>query len=127
MDAKGFPERGTDDEYAIYFEKIFGTDRERQRRYLRTILSEERVSLSVGNRVLGALIASGRSRAVFTTNFDSVVEKSVAEVGEKSMFRDIARSVRSYCDTIGMRLTMTVWSAREVVWVARSTVRRSPC
>ncbi len=85
MDARGFPEQWADDEYAIYFEKIFGTDRERQRRYLRAILSEERVSLSVGNRVLGALIAAGLSRAVFTTNFDSVVEKSVAEVGEKSI------------------------------------------
>ena len=85
MDAKGFPEQWADDEYVIYFEKIFGADRERQRRYLRAMLSEERVSLSVGNRVLGALIASGLSRAVFTTNFDSVVEKSVAEVGEKSI------------------------------------------
>ena len=85
MDARGFPEQWAEDEYATYFEKIFGTDRERQRRYLRAILSEERVSLSVGNRVLGALIASGLSRAVFTTNFDSVVEKSVAEVGEKSI------------------------------------------
>ncbi len=85
MDARGFPEQWTDDEYAIYFDKIFGTDRERQRRYLRAILSEERVSLSVGNRVLGALIASDLSRAVFTTNFDSVVEKSVAEVGGKSI------------------------------------------
>lgn len=85
MDSKGFPEQWADDEYAIYFEKIFGTDRERQRRYLRAILSEERVSLSVGNRVLGALIASGLSRIVFTTNFDSVVEESVAEVGEKSI------------------------------------------
>ena len=85
MDARGFPERWADDEYASYFEKIFGADRERQRRYLRAILSEEQVSLSVGNRVLGALIASGLSRIVFTTNFDSVVEKSVAEVGEKSI------------------------------------------
>ncbi len=85
MDARGFPEQWADDEYGIYFEKIFGTDRERQRRYLRAILSEERVSLSVGSRVLGALIASGLSRAVFTTNFDSVVERSVAEVGEKSI------------------------------------------
>ncbi|MCY4237594.1 MAG: SIR2 family protein, partial [Rhodospirillaceae bacterium] len=85
LDARGFPDQWTDDEYAIYFERIFGADRERQRRYLRDILSEERVSLSVGNRVLGALIASSLSRIVFTTNFDSVVEKSVAEVGDKSI------------------------------------------
>ena len=85
MDARGFPEQWADDEYATYFQKIFGADREHQRRYLRSVLSEEKVFLSVGNRVLGALIASGLSRVVFTTNFDSVVEKSVAEVGAKSI------------------------------------------
>ena len=85
MDARGFPEQWADDEYATYFEKIFGADRERQRSYLKAILSEERVSLSVGNRILGALMCAGFSRAVFTTNFDSVVEKSVAEVAGKSL------------------------------------------
>ena len=85
MDTRGFPAQWAEDEYATYFEKIFGADKERQRRYLKAILSEERVSLSVGNRVLGALISSGFARAVFTTNFDSVIEKSVAEVGGKSL------------------------------------------
>ena len=85
MDARGFPAQWAENEYATYFEKIFGADKERQRRYLQGILSEERVSLSVGNRVLGALISSGLTRAVFTTNFDSVVEKSVAEVAGASL------------------------------------------
>ena len=85
MDARGFPEQWADNEYATYFEKFFGTDKERQRRYFRFILSDENVSLSVGNRVLGGLIASGLTKVVFTTNFDSVVEKSVAEVGEMSI------------------------------------------
>jgi len=39
----------------------------------------------VGNRVLGALIASGLCRISFTTNFDSVVEKAVAEVSGQSI------------------------------------------
>ena len=85
MDARGFPVQWAEDEYETYFEKIFGSDKESQRRYLRDILSEEQISLSVGNRVLGALIASGLTRAVFTTNFDSVVEKSVAEVSGESL------------------------------------------
>ncbi len=85
MDARGFPAQWAEDEYATYFEKIFGADKERQRRYLKGILSEERVSLSVGNRVLGALMSSGLTRVVFTTNFDSVVEKSVAEVAGMSL------------------------------------------
>lgn len=85
MDARGFPALWADEEYPIYFEKIFGSDSERQRKYLKAILSEEKVTLSVGNRVLGALLASELCKIVFTTNFDSVVEKAVAEVSGKSL------------------------------------------
>jgi hypothetical protein len=85
MDSRGFPPLWSEDEYTKYFEMIFGEDRERQRRYINAILSEEQVSLSLGNRVLGALLSAKLSRVVFTTNFDSVVEKSVAEVGGKSL------------------------------------------
>lgn len=72
MDSHGFPPLWADDEYTVYFEKIFGTDKERQRRYLSAILAEDRVTLTVGNRILGALLATGMTRAVFTTNFDTV-------------------------------------------------------
>lgn len=85
MDSKGFPKLWDDGEYSLYFEKIFGNDRERQRQYLKAILSEEHVSLSVGNRIIGALLASKLARIVFTTNFDSLVEKAVAEVSGKSL------------------------------------------
>lgn len=85
MDAHGFPELWADQEYTTYFEKIFGDEKERQRQYMSAMLAEDKVALSVGNRVLGALLASGMCRAVFTTNFDSVVEKSVAEVGGQSL------------------------------------------
>lgn len=57
--SKGFPEEWVPEEYTTYFEKIFGTDKERQRRYLSGILSEDKASLSVGNRVLGAFLSSG--------------------------------------------------------------------
>ena len=85
MDARGFPPEGTDGEYGAYFEKIFGVDKERQRQYLKRTLSEEKVSLSVGNRVLGALLSSGLTKIVFTTNFDSVVETSVAKMGGRAV------------------------------------------
>ena len=85
LDSRGFPEPWSEDEYATYFEKIFGDDRERQRRYLKAILSEEGVTLSVGNRIFGAFMAVGFSRVAFTTNFDSVVEKAVAEMGAQSL------------------------------------------
>jgi hypothetical protein len=85
MESRGFPELWAADEYTAYFEKIFGDDKERQRRYLKAILSEEHVTLSVGSRVFGAMIASGMCRVTFTTNFDSVVEKAVAEVAGQSL------------------------------------------
>lgn len=82
---RGFPPLWHDEEYSLCFEKIFGEDRERQRKYLKAKLSEEKVSLSVGHRVFGAMLSSGKMRAVFTTNFDSVIEKAVAEVGGMSL------------------------------------------
>lgn len=85
MLSRGFPGEGNVGEYTTYFEKIFGEDKERQRQYLTAILSEDKVTLSVGNRILGALLATGQSRAVFTTNFDSVLERSVAEVSGRSL------------------------------------------
>lgn len=85
MQSRGFPERWSAEEYTTYFETIFGEDRERQRGYISGILAEDRVRLAVGNRVLGALIAGGLCRIAFTTNFDPVVEKAVAEVSGKPL------------------------------------------
>lgn len=85
MESRGFPAEWADEEYPLYFEKIFGDDRERQRRYIRTLLAEDKVKLSIGHRVMGALIAMKLCRILFTTNFDSVVEKAVAEVGGSSL------------------------------------------
>ena len=85
MESRGFPQPWSNEEYPTYFEKIFGDDKERQRRYLKAILSEDKVTLSVGNRVLGALLSSGFCRIVFTTNFDSVVERAVAQVSGQSL------------------------------------------
>ena len=83
--SRGFPERWSAEEYTTYFETIFGEDRERQRNYISSILAEDRVRLAVGNRVFGALLAGGLCRMAFTTNFDPVVEKAVAEISGKPM------------------------------------------
>lgn len=85
MLSKGFPEEGAPDEYTTYFEKAFGDNKELQRQYLATKLSEKNVTLSVGNRILGALLASGAARCIFTTNFDTVVERAVADVSGQSL------------------------------------------
>ena len=85
MASKGFPAEWASEEYSTYFERIFDTDKERQRRYLAGILAEGKATLSVGNRVLGAMLSSGLSRVAFTTNFDSIVEKAAAEVSGNSL------------------------------------------
>lgn len=85
VESKGFPKLWDDDEYPACFQKIFGDDRERQRKYIAAKLSEDNISLSVGHRVLGAMLASGLTRAAFTTNFDTVIEKAVAEVAGRSL------------------------------------------
>lgn len=85
MTSKAFPEPWALGEYPSYFEMMFGDDYKRQAAYLRAMLSEHKASLSVGNRVLGALMTMGMARVVFTTNFDTVVEKSVAEVAGRSL------------------------------------------
>jgi hypothetical protein len=85
MTSKGFPDEWAPEEYSTYFEKIFGQDRERQRRYLAGILAEDKATLSIGNRVLGAMLSCGLSRVAYTTNFDTIVEKAVAEVSGTSL------------------------------------------
>jgi SIR2-like domain len=85
MEAHGFPPPGDPGEYSACFELIFGADYERQRRYLRAILSDDRISLSIGHRILAAMMSSGGTKAVFTTNFDTVVEKAVSTVAGKDI------------------------------------------
>lgn len=85
IESQGFPPLWDDMEYPECFIRIFGDDKERQRKYIKAMLSEEHVSLSVGHRVLGAMMASGLTRTVFTTNFDTVIEKAVAEVAGTSL------------------------------------------
>ena len=86
MEAQGFLPPGHHLEYSSCFELIFGDDYDRQSKYLRAILADGRISLSVGHRVLAAMMASGQAKIVFTTNFDTVVEKAFAAVSG----RDIA-------------------------------------
>jgi hypothetical protein len=81
MVSRGFPDATDPGEYTKYFELIFGEDRERQRQYIHRILSDRDVSLALGQRVVGALIAAGILHIAFTTNFDNVVERAAAEVG----------------------------------------------
>ena len=85
MVSKGFPSSEDPSAYTQTFELEFGTDYERQRKYLYGVLSEDKSSLTLGHRIFAGLLASGRIKVVFTTNFDTVVERGVAEVGGKAI------------------------------------------
>ena len=52
---------------------------------MQAILSEKNSSLTLGHRTFACLIASGVIKVVFTTNFDTVVERAAAEVAGKDI------------------------------------------
>lgn len=85
MTSRGFPETSDPTAYSRTFELEFGDNAKRQREYVEAILADSRVSLALGHRVLGALVASGLIRCAFTTNFDLVLEKATAEIGGKNL------------------------------------------
>lgn len=85
MEAQGFLPPGDPAEYSACFQLIFGDDHERQSRYLRAILGDDKISLSLGHRALAAMMVSDQAKAVFTTNFDTVIEKAFSAVSGKAL------------------------------------------
>jgi hypothetical protein len=85
MLSRGFPAIDDPAGYSRSFELIFGEDHERQRNYLQAILSEKNSSLTLGHRAFAGMIASGVIKTVFTTNFDTVIERALAEVAGKDI------------------------------------------
>jgi SIR2-like domain len=80
LDSRGCPPLWSAPEYSYYFKLLFGDDRAAQQRYISEALSPNKISLTVGHRVLAALFATGHARIAFTTNFDEVPEKAFALV-----------------------------------------------
>lgn len=85
MDSQGFPPLWDGREYSFYFEKYFGSNYSAQQKYLRDALATEKIASTVGHRALAAMLQMGRSRLVFTTNFDEVVETAYAAIAGKSL------------------------------------------
>jgi hypothetical protein len=84
-DSRGFPSEGTDQEYSYCFELLFGDDYDAQKSYLREQLSPEKVTLTIGQRALAAMLSMQHTRLVFTSNFDEVLESAYALVSGKSL------------------------------------------
>jgi hypothetical protein len=74
----GLPPIGDPDEYSIAFEKVYPSADVRAD-FISGLCRERNPNF--GHHVLGALMATGRLRAVFTTNFDELVE-----IGAHSLF-----------------------------------------
>jgi len=71
----GYPQRGDDEEYSKYFESYLPDERDR-RRFLDSRL--QGCTPSYGHVCLAALMALGRVRLVWTTNFDQLIERACA-------------------------------------------------
>lgn len=85
FDSKGAPQLWHADEYSYFFEREFGGDYAAQQRFLQEQLSREKIALHVGHRALAAMLAMGAAKAIFTTNFDEVIEVAFADVAGKPL------------------------------------------
>lgn len=72
-----YPPAGAPDEYSALFEAAYKQEADRQR-YLRERVADAQPSY--GHMVLAALMRLGKASAVFTTNFDQLVETAAAKV-----------------------------------------------
>ncbi len=85
FDCKGCPKVWSNEEYSYYFELIFGEDYAAQQSYIQNQMSPDKVTLTIGPRALAGLLKMGRSRLIFTTNFDDVLEDAYAAVAGKNL------------------------------------------
>lgn len=76
-DSGDFPELWAETEYADYFEATYSEAQDR-RRYIDTMIKGAKPSY--GHMALAHLMKRDRTRIVWTTNFDRVVEDAVAQV-----------------------------------------------
>ena len=85
MQSRGFPATTDPTAYSRSFGLIFGNDYTRQSEYLQAALSEKNSSLTLGHRAFAGLIAVDAIKVIFTTNFDTVVERALAEVAGRDL------------------------------------------
>lgn len=74
-----------EEEYAYYFKLVFGDDPAKHQRYLEERLNPKLISITSGHRILTSLMAMNKTKLIFTTNFDSVVENAFAFMTEREL------------------------------------------
>jgi hypothetical protein len=85
MDSQGHPALWDAREYSFYFEQLFGTDYSAQQKYLNEALATEKITSSIGPRVLAMLLRMGQTLLVFTSNFDEVVESAYSAMAGRNL------------------------------------------
>ncbi|MBE0558980.1 MAG: SIR2 family protein, partial [Proteobacteria bacterium] len=85
FEGKSCPKVWSNEEYSYYFELMFGEDYAAQQSYIQDQMSPDKVTLTIGPRALAGLLEMGRSRLIFTTNFDDVLEDAYAAVAGKNL------------------------------------------
>ena len=85
FDAMHCPRYCSPEEYSYYFELMFARDHRAQQSYIQDQMSPDKVTLTIGPRVLASLLALSRTRVVFTTNFDDVLESAYAAVSGQNL------------------------------------------
>ena len=94
----GLPANGAPEEYAVAFEAVFPKVDER-RRYIEELV--RRGQPTFGHRLLAAMIASGQTPCLFTTNFDQLVERSATVADELLPVGDRTPLVVAALDSAG--------------------------
>lgn len=85
MDSKRFPMENSPEEYAFYFNLTFNEKLKDQQQYINDALASEKVSLNIGHRALAGLLAINKTKLIFTTNFDDVIESAYSNVTGKNL------------------------------------------
>lgn len=89
----GHPVLGDPKEYSFYFEKCFPQPQHR-RMFLKQKMLNRKPSL--GHLCLGSLLANGKANRVYTTNFDDLIEKGLAEVNSSLSFVTYSEDNKSF-------------------------------
>jgi NAD-dependent SIR2 family protein deacetylase len=85
FDSLGAPAQWADDEYAYYFKLLFGDNPDQHQKYLEDKLNPDLISLNSGHRILAALLEMQKTKLIFTTNFDAVIEQAYAFMTGKDL------------------------------------------
>jgi hypothetical protein len=118
---RGMPSNGDPAEYSAFFEAVYLDPADR-----RTYIEEQirRGAPSFGHRILAAFVASRRVPAIFTSNFDRLIENSSTEADALLEPKDQARLATS----TSTRLTWpsAAWQKAHGPSWSNSTVTTSP-